>query len=157
MCARWQVSRLCCIGPRTAEALSAYGLHADVIPSNFRRKGFSSALDGRPVRGMPRLDPARVGRAGNPSGTIADARRNGGCRSSLSNDTSRGRDGAPDRTTSDSRHRHHLLHQFVDGTELRGLVFVAGGDVAASGRYHRLPVSGPLQRRPLVRSGSRCM
>lgn len=48
---------LCCIGPRTAEALSAYGLHADVIPEQFQAEGILNALDGRPVRGMSALIP----------------------------------------------------------------------------------------------------
>ena len=30
---------ICCIGPRTAEALAAYGLRADVIPEQFQAEG----------------------------------------------------------------------------------------------------------------------
>ncbi|MGZ8422443.1 MAG: uroporphyrinogen-III C-methyltransferase [Nitrospira sp.] len=48
---------MCCIGPRTAEALSAYGLRADVIPEQFQAEGILEALDGRPVRGMNVLIP----------------------------------------------------------------------------------------------------
>ena len=48
---------MCCIGPRTAEALSAYGLRADVIPEEFQAEGILEALDGRPVRGMNVLIP----------------------------------------------------------------------------------------------------
>ena len=48
---------VCCIGPRTAEALSAYGLRADVIPEQFQAEGILEALDGRPVRGMNVLIP----------------------------------------------------------------------------------------------------
>ncbi|MEP7150759.1 MAG: uroporphyrinogen-III C-methyltransferase [Nitrospira sp.] len=48
---------MCCIGPRTAEALSAYGLRADVIPEQFQAEGILEALDGRSVRGMNVLIP----------------------------------------------------------------------------------------------------
>jgi len=36
--------KLCCIGPRTAEELSRYGLRADVIPGQFQAEGLIDAL-----------------------------------------------------------------------------------------------------------------
>ncbi|HJU06113.1 MAG TPA: uroporphyrinogen-III C-methyltransferase [Nitrospiraceae bacterium] len=36
--------RLCCIGPRTAEELSKYGLQADVIPAQFQAEGLIDAM-----------------------------------------------------------------------------------------------------------------
>ena len=48
---------ICCIGPRTAEALSAYGLRADVIPEQFQAEGILEALDERQVGGMSILIP----------------------------------------------------------------------------------------------------
>ena len=39
---------ICCIGPRTADALAAFGLRADVIPEQFQREGSDAlALAGR--------------------------------------------------------------------------------------------------------------
>ncbi len=46
-----------CIGPRTAEALSAYGLRADVIPQQFQAEGILETLAGREMRGSNILIP----------------------------------------------------------------------------------------------------
>ncbi len=48
---------ICCIGPRTAETLSAYGLRADVIPEQFQAEGILKALTGRQMRGARILIP----------------------------------------------------------------------------------------------------
>ncbi len=48
---------ICCIGPRTAEALEAYGLRADVIPEQFQAEGILEALSGRQMRGARVLIP----------------------------------------------------------------------------------------------------
>ena len=48
---------ICCIGPRTAEALAAYGLRADVIPERFQAEGILEALVGRQMRGSHVLIP----------------------------------------------------------------------------------------------------
>ena len=42
---------ICCIGPRTAEALAVYGLRADVIPEQFQAEGMLEALAARQMRG----------------------------------------------------------------------------------------------------------
>jgi len=44
--------RLCCIGPRTAEALAAYGLRADVIPSEYQAEGLIEAMKAAGVKGQ---------------------------------------------------------------------------------------------------------
>ncbi|MDP9132876.1 MAG: uroporphyrinogen-III synthase, partial [Nitrospirota bacterium] len=46
-----------CIGPRTAEALSVYGLRADVIPLQFQAEGILESLAGREMRGSHILIP----------------------------------------------------------------------------------------------------
>lgn len=48
---------MCCIGPRTAEALSTYGLRADVIPERFQAEGILEALGQRQIRGARILIP----------------------------------------------------------------------------------------------------
>mgnify|MGYP000855965391 FL=1 len=48
---------ICCIGPRTAEALAAYGLRADVIPEQFQAEGILDSLAGRQLRGAKVLIP----------------------------------------------------------------------------------------------------
>lgn len=48
---------MCCIGPRTAEALAAYGLRADVIPEQFQAEGILDALAGRKISGARVLIP----------------------------------------------------------------------------------------------------
>lgn len=48
---------ICCIGPRTAEALADYGLRADVIPEQFQAEGILDALAGRHMRGAKVLIP----------------------------------------------------------------------------------------------------
>ena len=48
---------ICCIGPRTADALAAFGLRADVIPEQFQAEGILDALAGRPIRGAHVLIP----------------------------------------------------------------------------------------------------
>ncbi len=48
---------MCCIGPRTAEALAAYGLRADVIPEQFQAEGILEALAERQMRGARVLIP----------------------------------------------------------------------------------------------------
>ena len=49
--------KICCIGPRTAEALSMYGLRADVVPDQFQAEGILQSLDERHVRGTRILIP----------------------------------------------------------------------------------------------------
>ena len=44
--------RLCCIGPRTAEALAAYGLRADVVPSEYQAEGVIEAMKAIGVKGQ---------------------------------------------------------------------------------------------------------
>ena len=48
---------MCCIGPRTAQALSDYGLRADVIPEQFQAEGILAALDRHALRGAQILIP----------------------------------------------------------------------------------------------------
>jgi uroporphyrinogen III methyltransferase/synthase len=48
---------ICCIGPRTAEALAAYGVRADVIPEQFQAEGILDALAARQIRGAKVLIP----------------------------------------------------------------------------------------------------
>jgi hypothetical protein len=48
---------ICCIGPRTAEALAAYGLRADVIPEQFQAEGILEVLAARQMRGARVLIP----------------------------------------------------------------------------------------------------
>jgi uroporphyrinogen III methyltransferase/synthase len=49
--------KICCIGPRTAEALSAYGLGADMVPDQFQAEGILEVLDERQIRGVRILIP----------------------------------------------------------------------------------------------------
>lgn len=49
--------RLCCIGPRTAEALAAYGLRADVIPAEYQAEGLIEAMKAAGVKGQRVLIP----------------------------------------------------------------------------------------------------
>ena len=49
--------KICCIGPRTAEALSIHGLRADIVPDQFQAEGILEALDERQVRGSRILIP----------------------------------------------------------------------------------------------------
>jgi uroporphyrinogen III methyltransferase/synthase len=55
--------RICCIGPRTAEALSGYGVRADVIPHEYQAEGVLAALKAVGVSGrrilIPRAEVAR--------------------------------------------------------------------------------------------------
>lgn len=44
--------RLCCIGPRTTEALAAYGLRADVVPSEYQAEGLIEAMKAIGVKGQ---------------------------------------------------------------------------------------------------------
>jgi uroporphyrinogen III methyltransferase/synthase len=48
---------IACIGPRTAEALAAYGLRADLIPEQFQAEGLLDALTDRQMRGARVLIP----------------------------------------------------------------------------------------------------
>lgn len=48
---------ICCIGPRTAEALAAYGLRADLIPEQFQAEGILEMLAARQMRGARVLIP----------------------------------------------------------------------------------------------------
>jgi uroporphyrinogen III methyltransferase/synthase len=48
---------ICCIGPRTAEALAVYGLRADVIPEQFQAEGLLETLAVRQMRGARVLIP----------------------------------------------------------------------------------------------------
>ncbi len=48
---------LCCIGPRTAQELTTYGLRADLIPEQFQAEGLVEALAGRNLRGTRVLIP----------------------------------------------------------------------------------------------------
>lgn len=49
--------RICCIGPRTAEALAGYGLRADVIPSEYQAEGLIAAMKAAGVKGQRVLIP----------------------------------------------------------------------------------------------------
>ena len=49
--------RLGCIGPRTAEALAAHGLRADVIPSEYQAEGLIEAMKTAGVKGQRVLIP----------------------------------------------------------------------------------------------------
>jgi uroporphyrinogen III methyltransferase/synthase len=48
---------ICCIGPRTAQELRRYGLHADIVPTQFQAEGVLQALEGRNLRGQGVLIP----------------------------------------------------------------------------------------------------
>ncbi|MCC2641239.1 MAG: hemD [Nitrospira sp.] len=48
---------ICCIGPRTAEALAVYGLRSDVIPAQFQAEGILEALAHRQMQGARVLIP----------------------------------------------------------------------------------------------------
>jgi len=48
---------ICCIGPRTAQELGAYGLRADVVPEQFQAEGLIEVLAGRNLRGTRVLIP----------------------------------------------------------------------------------------------------
>ncbi len=49
--------RLGCIGPRTAEALAAYGLRADVIPAEYQAEGLIAAMKAAGMNGQRVLIP----------------------------------------------------------------------------------------------------
>jgi uroporphyrinogen III methyltransferase / synthase len=49
--------RLCCIGPRTAEALASFGLRADVIPAEYQAEGLIEAMKAAGVKGQRVLIP----------------------------------------------------------------------------------------------------
>jgi uroporphyrinogen III methyltransferase/synthase len=49
--------QLCCIGPRTAEALAAYGLRADLVPSEYQAEGLIEAMKAAGVKGRRVLIP----------------------------------------------------------------------------------------------------
>lgn len=49
--------RLCCIGPRTAEALASYGLRADLVPSEYQAEGLIEAMKAAGVKGQRVLIP----------------------------------------------------------------------------------------------------
>ena len=49
--------RLCCIGPRTAEALGAYGLRADLVPAEYQAEGLIEAMKAAGVKGQRVLIP----------------------------------------------------------------------------------------------------
>jgi uroporphyrinogen III methyltransferase/synthase len=49
--------RLCCIGPRTADALAAYGLRADLVPSEYQAEGLLEAMTAAGVAGQRVLIP----------------------------------------------------------------------------------------------------
>jgi len=49
--------RLCCIGPRTAEALAGYGLRADLVPSEYQAEGLIEAMKAAGVKGQRVLIP----------------------------------------------------------------------------------------------------
>jgi uroporphyrinogen III methyltransferase/synthase len=54
---------ICVVGPKTAEALEAYGLRPDLIPAEFKAEGVLAALGGSRVKGRKFLIPrARVAR-----------------------------------------------------------------------------------------------
>ena len=44
--------RLCCIGPRTADALASYGLRADLVPSEYQAEGLIEAMKTAGVKGQ---------------------------------------------------------------------------------------------------------
>ena len=48
---------ICVVGPKTAEALEAYGLKADLVPSEFKAEGVIAALGSEKVKGMRFLIP----------------------------------------------------------------------------------------------------
>src|SRR5436309_12815126 len=52
--------RLCCIGPRTAQELSAYGLRADLVPSDYQAEGVIDAMDTAGVASQRVLSPRAV-------------------------------------------------------------------------------------------------
>lgn len=49
--------RICCIGPRTAKAVTAYGLRPDLIPSEYQAEGLIQAMKGASVGGQRVLIP----------------------------------------------------------------------------------------------------
>jgi uroporphyrinogen III methyltransferase/synthase len=54
---------ICTVGPKTAEALEAFGLRADLIPAEFKAEGVLAALGGVNVKGLKFLIPrAKVAR-----------------------------------------------------------------------------------------------
>jgi uroporphyrinogen III methyltransferase/synthase len=54
---------ICTVGPRTAEALEAYGLRADLVPTEFKAEGVLAALGGVRVKDLRFLIPrAKVAR-----------------------------------------------------------------------------------------------
>jgi len=55
--------RICAVGPKTAEALGAFSLNADLIPEEFKAEGVLTALGGEQIRGQKFLIPrAKVAR-----------------------------------------------------------------------------------------------
>jgi uroporphyrinogen III methyltransferase/synthase len=55
--------RICCIGPRTAEALKTHGLSADMVPSEYQAEGLIEAMKAAGMKGqrvlIPRAEVAR--------------------------------------------------------------------------------------------------
>jgi len=49
--------QICAVGPKTAEALEARGLRADLIPAEFKAEGVLAALGGVKVKGLKVLIP----------------------------------------------------------------------------------------------------
>lgn len=49
--------KLCTVGPKTAEALEAYGLRPDMVPSEFKAEGVLDAFAGRNIKGLRFLIP----------------------------------------------------------------------------------------------------
>ena len=50
-------AKLCCIGPRTAEALLAFGLSADLVPQTFQAEGLLEAMSSAKLAGQKVLIP----------------------------------------------------------------------------------------------------
>ena len=119
MSARWQVSH--CVGsghaqPRLCRLMVCMPMR---FPSNFRRKGFQrTRMEGRARH--ERLDLRGRWSRGDPSGAIADAGRNVDVVRGLPNDTSRGRNGPPARTTPDSCHSHII--SFTSSSTVRNFL-----------------------------------
>jgi uroporphyrinogen III methyltransferase/synthase len=55
--------QVCCIGPRTAQELEKFGVHADVVPADYQAEGVIAALGGRDLKQarilIPRAEVAR--------------------------------------------------------------------------------------------------
>jgi len=60
----WHRARIAAIGPQTARALAAFGIHVDVVPTDFRAEGLLASLDGESIAGrrflLPRAGGARA-------------------------------------------------------------------------------------------------